>query len=110
MRLAADRVLGALRTLDYAGAPLWRQAQRRLLARLTAPPAGGSTGGSASESIGGSGCENDEGAVDLESLAAAVAAATAAAPVVALEEEGLPYVEPKPKVGRPRVEACLLRR
>ncbi len=111
MRLAADRVLGALRTLDYAGAPLWRQAQQRLLARLTAPPAGvGGPGDDTNDTSNGTGCGDDDAAVDVEQLAAAVAAAAAAAPAIPLEEEGLPYVEPKAKVGRPRVEACVLRR
>lgn len=96
MRLAADRVIAALRTLDYAGAPLWQQAQQRLLARLTAPPAGGGSGAGAS-------CGEDTAAVDAEQLAAAVQAAVAATPAVPLEEEGLPYVEPKPKVGRGEV-------
>lgn len=93
MRLAADRVIAALRKLDYAGAPLWQQAQQRLLARLTAPLTGGGSGAGAS-------CGEDTAAVDAEQLAAAVQAAMAATPAVSLEEEGLPYVEPKPKVGR----------
>lgn len=99
MRLAADRVIAALRKLDYAGAPLWQQAQQRLLARLTAPAAGGSTAGIANEDASASGGD-DDAPVDVEQLGAAVAAAAATGPAVALEEEGLPYVEPKPKVGR----------
>ncbi|PRW33610.1 FAD-dependent oxidoreductase [Chlorella sorokiniana] len=90
MRLAADRVAAALRKLDYAGAPLWQQAQRRLLSRLTAP-------GDTDASAGASGVE-DETPVDVAQLTAAVAAAAAAAPAVPLEEDGVPYVEPKPKV------------
>lgn len=98
MRLAADRVIAALRKLDYAGAPLWQQAQQRLLARLTAPAAGGGTAGNANEDASASG-RDDDAPVDVEQLAAAVAVAAAAGPAVALEEEGLPYVEPKSKVG-----------
>ena len=94
MRLAADRVAAALRRLDFAGAPVWQQAQQRLLARLAG---GDGAAGGAGQGGTPDGAEED-GPADVQQLAAAVAAAEAAAPPVPLEEEGLPYVEPKPKV------------
>ena len=88
MRLAADRVAASLRRLDFAGAPVWQAARGRLAARLLGSPKGGAISGAAAA---------EDGSVDAEQLAVAVAAAQAAAAHVLLEAEGLAWEEPKPK-------------
>ena len=110
MRLAADRIAASLKRLDFAEAPVWAAAQQRLLSRLLAAPAtaaatGGGCGDGATMPPSTAGEHNGDGADDASlkaRLAAAVAAAQAAQPAVPIEAEGLPFEEPRPKVGRGR--------
>lgn len=94
--MAADRIAASLQQLNFADAPVWEAAQQRLLERLLGSRAATKAPSSDAASVGQAGM--------CTRLAAAVAAAAAGvggvAGAPALEEEGLPYEDPQPKVNK----------
>jgi hypothetical protein len=93
MRLAADRIASSLRRLGYADGPVWDAAQQSLLRRLCLSDA--TSSGSSSSAAAAGATDADV----VSRLAAAVVAASAALGPLPLEAEGLPFEDPKPKVG-----------